>query len=34
VSYNKVFGYDIEVSNAQADKVQDGSVREQPLVNA
>ena len=34
VSYNKVFGYYIEVSNAQADKVPDDYVRKQTLVNA
>jgi len=34
VSYNKVFGYYIEVSNAQADKVPDDYIRKQTLVNA
>jgi DNA mismatch repair protein MutS len=34
VSYNKVFGYYIEVTNAQADKVPDDFVRKQTLVNA
>jgi len=34
VSYNKVFGYYIEVSNAQADKVPNDYVRKQTLVNA
>ncbi|MCY3915971.1 MAG: DNA mismatch repair protein MutS [Chloroflexi bacterium] len=34
VSYNKVFGYYIEVTNAHADKVPDDYVRKQTLVNA
>ena len=34
VSYNKVFGYYIEVTNANADKVPDDYVRKQTLVNA
>ncbi len=34
VSYNKVFGYYIEVTNAQADKVPEDYVRKQTLVNA
>lgn len=34
VSYNKVFGYYIEVTNAQADKVPGDYVRKQTLVNA
>ena len=34
VSFNKVFGYYIEVTNAHADKVPDDYVRKQTLVNA
>ncbi len=34
VSYNKVFGYYIEVTNAHADKVPDDYLRKQTLVNA
>lgn len=34
VSYNKVFGYYIEVTNAHADKAPDDYVRKQTLVNA
>ena len=34
VSYNKVFGYYIEVTNAHADKVPEDYVRKQTLVNA
>ena len=34
VSYNKVFGYYIEVTNAHTDKVPDDYVRKQTLVNA
>ncbi len=34
VSYNKVFGYYIEVTNAHSDKVPDDYVRKQTLVNA
>ena len=34
VSYNKVFGYYIEVTNAHADKVPDDYIRKQTLVNA
>jgi DNA mismatch repair protein MutS len=34
VSYNKVFGYYIEVSRAQADHVPDDYIRKQTLVNA
>ncbi len=33
VSYNKVFGYYIEISNANKDKVPDNYVRKQTLVN-
>ena len=34
VSYNKVFGYYIEVTNAHADKVPEDYLRKQTLVNA
>ncbi|MCY4001616.1 MAG: DNA mismatch repair protein MutS [Bacteroidetes bacterium] len=34
VGYNKVFGYYIEVTNVHRDKVPDGYVRKQTLVNA
>ncbi len=34
VSYNKVFGYYIEVTNAHVDKVPEAYVRKQTLVNA
>ncbi len=34
IKYNKVFGYFIEVSRAQADKVPDHYIRKQTLVNA
>jgi DNA mismatch repair protein MutS len=34
VSYNKVFGYYIEVTNAQSGKVPDDYIRKQTLVNA
>ncbi|MDQ7024455.1 MAG: DNA mismatch repair protein MutS [Anaerolineae bacterium] len=34
VSYNKVFGYYIEVTKAQSDKVPDDYIRKQTLVNA
>ncbi len=34
VSYNKVFGYYIEVSKANIDRVPDGFIRKQTLVNA
>jgi DNA mismatch repair protein MutS len=34
VSYNKVFGYYLEVSNANKDKVPAGWIRKQTLVNA
>ena len=34
IKYNKVFGYFIEVSKAQADKVPDHYIRKQTLVNA
>ncbi len=34
VSYNKVFGYSIEVSNANRDLVPDNYIRKQTLVNA
>lgn len=34
VSYNKVFGYYIEVTNAHTDKVPDDYLRKQTLVNA
>ena len=34
VSYNKIFGYYIEVTNAHADKIPDDYVRKQTLVNA
>ncbi|MDE2749053.1 MAG: DNA mismatch repair protein MutS [Chloroflexota bacterium] len=34
VSFNKVFGYYIEVTNAHADKIPDDYVRKQTLVNA
>lgn len=34
VSYNKVFGYYIEVSRAQSDNVPDDYIRKQTLVNA
>jgi DNA mismatch repair protein MutS len=34
VSYNKVFGYYIEVSRAQSEKVPDDYIRKQTLVNA
>ena len=33
ISYNKVFGYYIEVTKSQIDKVPDGYVRKQTLVN-
>jgi len=33
VSYNKVFGYYIEISNANKDKVPDNYIRKQTLVN-
>lgn len=34
IAYNKVFGYYLEVSNAQKDKVPDEWIRKQTLVNA
>ncbi|MEN8193233.1 MAG: DNA mismatch repair protein MutS [Bacteroidota bacterium] len=34
VSYNKVFGYYIEISNAHKDKIPDNYVRKQTLVNS
>lgn len=34
VSYNKVFGYYIEISNANKDKVPDNYIRKQTLVNS
>ncbi len=34
ISFNKVFGYYIEVSNSQKDKVPDNYIRKQTLVNA
>ncbi len=34
IAYNKVFGYYLEVSNAQKDKVPDDWIRKQTLVNA
>ena len=34
IKYNKVFGYFIEVSRAQSDKVPDNYIRKQTLVNA
>lgn len=34
ISYNKVFGYYLEVSNANKDKVPPGWIRKQTLVNA
>jgi DNA mismatch repair protein MutS len=34
ISYNKVFGYYLEVSNANKDKVPDDWIRKQTLVNA
>lgn len=34
VSYNKVFGYYIEISNAHKDKIPDNYIRKQTLVNS
>ncbi|UBM60240.1 DNA mismatch repair protein MutS [Marinilongibacter aquaticus] len=34
IAYNKVFGYYLEVSNAHKDKVPEGWIRKQTLVNA